>query len=226
MTLVHIFAGSLALVVGALALYATKGSSLHRRSGTVFVVAMLIMTSSAVLMAMTWSPNRVNVVAGLLTFYLVSTAWLTVKRSVDQARTVLTGLMLAALATSSFAFTLVFEALGSANGTVDSLPAPPIVMFAVVGLLAATLDARLLWAGGITGAHRLARHLWRMTFAMWIATSSFFLGQAKLFPAPLRKTEILAIPVLVVTLLLFYWLARVLIKRERAVSNFVLPEHR
>jgi uncharacterized membrane protein len=226
MTLVHIFAGALALVAGAVALYAAKGSTLHRRSGTIFVVAMLVMTSSAVLIAMTWSPNRVNVVAGLLTFYLVSTAWLTVKRTVDQVRTVLAGLMLAALATSSFAFTLVFEALGSANGIVDSIPAPPIVMFAVVGLLAATLDARLLWAGGITGAHRLARHLWRMTFAMWIATSSFFLGQAKLFPAPLRKAEIVAIPVLVVTLLLLYWLARVLIKRERAVSSFAQPEHR
>ena len=34
----HILAGGLALVVGYVALYATKGATLHRKSGMVFVV--------------------------------------------------------------------------------------------------------------------------------------------------------------------------------------------
>ena len=79
-------------------------------------------------------------------------------------------------------------------------------MFGIVGLLGGLLDARLLWAGGIQGAHRLARHLWRMCFAMWIATASFFLGQARFFPEPIRKSGLLAIPVLLVAGLMFYWL--------------------
>jgi uncharacterized membrane protein len=39
--LVHILAGSLGIVSGFVALYATKGAPLHRRIGMVFVCAML-----------------------------------------------------------------------------------------------------------------------------------------------------------------------------------------
>jgi uncharacterized membrane protein len=40
---VHIAGGALALVFGYVALYATKGATLHRRSGTLFVYAMVTM---------------------------------------------------------------------------------------------------------------------------------------------------------------------------------------
>jgi len=39
--LVHIVAGTLTVVFGYLALYATKGATLHRKSGRLFVYAML-----------------------------------------------------------------------------------------------------------------------------------------------------------------------------------------
>lgn len=216
MKLFHITAGVLALVFGAMALYAAKGSALHRKSGMAFVVAMLVMTSSAVVMAAFLRPNRVNVIAGVLTFYLVCTGMLTVRRQVAQMRALMTGLMLLALAGSAYAFTLGFEALNSADGKIGGIPPQPLFMFGIVGLLGGMLDARLLWAGGIQGAHRLARHLWRMGFAMWIATASFFLGQARFFPEPIRKSGLLAIPVLLVAGLMFYWLVRVFLKRRSA----------
>jgi uncharacterized membrane protein len=211
---IHIVAGLLALASGATALFATKGGWLHRRSGMVFVVAMLVMTSSAVVMAAFLRPNRVNVVAGTLTFYLVCTSVLTVRRSVEQARGALTSFMLLALIGSAYAFSLCVEGLRSANGIVDKVPWQALAMFGTVGLLGAVLDARLLWARRIEGAHRLARHLWRMCFALWIAAMSFFLGQAKFFPAPIRKSGVLAIPVLVVLLMMLFWLARVFVKRR------------
>lgn len=215
---IHIIAGLLALAAGAVALYAAKGSPLHRRSGAVFAGAMLVLTSTAVFMATFLSPNRGNVVAGVLTFYLVSTSLLTVRRSVAQSRRLVAGFMLVAFAAGAYAVGLGIEAARSATGTVDRIPAAPLFMFAVVGLLAASLDARMLLAGHIEGAHRLARHLWRMGFAMWIATASFFLGQAKFFPAPIRQSGVLAIPVLLVAGALVYWLVRVLVKRRRAVA--------
>ena len=218
MKLIHIIAGLLALASGAVALYATKGSKLHRRSGTIFVIAIMVMTSSAVVMAAFLRPDQVNVIAGLLTFYLVSTALLTVRRSVEQARGLVTSFMLVALTGSAFAFSLGFEALTSANGGVGGVPPQPLFMFGVVGLAGGLLDARMLWAGSIQGAHRLARHLWRMCFAMWIATGSFFLGQPKVFPDILRQNVGLrAIPVVLVTLVMLYWLGRVFLKRNRAV---------
>lgn len=215
---IHIIAGLLALASGAVALYAAKGSPLHRRSGALFAGAMLVLTSTAVFMATFLSPNRGNVVAGMLTFYLVSTSLLTVRRTVAQSRRLVAGFMLVALAAGAYAFGLGVEAAGSATGMVDRIPAAPLFMFAVVGLMAAALDARMLLAGHIEGAHRLARHLWRMGFAMWIATASFFLGQAKFFPAPIRESGVLAIPVLLVAGTLLYWLVRVLVKRRRAVA--------
>ena len=57
---IHILAASLALVSGAVAMFARKGGTLHRQSGIVFVVAMLVMASSAVLIAAFLRPNRLN----------------------------------------------------------------------------------------------------------------------------------------------------------------------
>ncbi len=213
---IHIIAGLLALASGAMALYAEKGSPLHRKSGMAFVVAMLVMTSSAVVMAAFLRPNRVNAIAGVLTFYLVCTGMLTVRRQVAQTRGLMTGLMLLALAGSAYAFTLGFEAMNSVGGNVAGIPPQPLFMFGIVGLLGGLLDARLLWAGDIRGPHRIARHLWRMGFAMWIATASFFLGQARFFPEPIRKSGLLAIPVLLVAGLMVYWLVRVFRKRRSA----------
>ena len=69
----------------------------------------------------------------------------------------------------------------------------------------------------IEGARRLARHLWRMGFAMFIATASFFVGQPKVFPEPLRGAFALrAIPVVMFIAVTLYWLVRVRRKRQRA----------
>jgi len=43
----HIVAGALALILGAVALLARKGARLHRRSGQLFVYAMLVMGTTA-----------------------------------------------------------------------------------------------------------------------------------------------------------------------------------
>jgi uncharacterized membrane protein len=219
MKLIHIVAGLLALLSGAIALFAAKGSPLHRKAGTVFVAAMLVMSSTGAMMAIFIKPNPVNVMAGSMTFYLVSTAWLTVKRRVDQMRGLTTGFMLAALSLSTWAFSLAFQALASPDGTVGHVPPQPLFMFAIAGLAGGLLDARMLWAGHIEGAHRLARHLWRMGFGMWIATTSFFIGQPKVFPDFLRQNiGLRAIPVLIVSVVVLYWLVRVLVKRSRAIG--------
>jgi hypothetical protein len=61
----------------------------------------------------------------------------------------------------------------------------------------------------LQGAPRIARHLWRMCLAMFIATASFFLGQARVFPESMRIFPLLAIPVALVLLLMLYWWVRV-----------------
>jgi len=208
MDLLHIVAGSTALASGAVALYALKGAMLHRKSGMLFVLAMLVMSASGAVMAVL-KPEMLSVIAGVLTFYLVITALLTVRRPAG-SRWIDFGAMLVALTIGIAGIYFGFEALNSPTGTKDGFPAPPYFIFGAVALLAGLLDIRMLLARGIQGAHRLARHLWRMCFALLISTASFFLGQAQFFPEPIRIIPLLAIPVVLVLLLMLYWLARVL----------------
>jgi len=227
MRYIHITAGLIALIAGAIALYSAKGGAMHRKSGTGFVLAMWTMTLSAAIMAGLLRPNRLNFVAALTTFYLVSTAWLAVKRTLAQSRGWHVALLLLALSTSAYAFSLAAQAANSANGRIDGMPPQPLYMFALVCALGAALDARLLLAGSIEGAHRIARHLWRMGLAMWIGTASFFLGQAKFFPQSIRKSGLLAIPVLLLALYILWSLVRVLkARRARAGASAYRPDAR
>jgi hypothetical protein len=49
-----------------------------------------------------------------------------------------------------------------------------------------------------------------MCFALWIAASSFFIGQPQVFPDWLHKTGLLFVPSLLIIVLMFFWLIRVL----------------
>ena len=83
----HVGAGSLGIVSGAVALCAAKGGRLHRVFGTVFFLAMLTVSSFAIYLALFvppiaagGAPPSASVSVGILTFYLVATAWMTVRR--------------------------------------------------------------------------------------------------------------------------------------------------
>lgn len=206
----HIATGSIALAAGAVALYGVKGAKLHRKSGMLFVLAMLLMSATGAVMA-ALKPEAISVIAGALAFYLVATALLTVWRPAVGAFWIDLGAMLAALAIAIAGIYFGFEALNSSTGTKDGFPAPPYFIFGTVALLAALLDLRMLVARGIKGPHRLARHLWRMCFALFIAAASFFLGQAQVFPESIRNPALLAVPVFLVLLLMLYWLGRILL---------------
>jgi hypothetical protein len=92
-----------------------------------------------------------------------------------------------------------------------------------VPLLAAAGDIRMLVRGGISGRQRLVRHLWRMCFGLFIATGSFFLGQQQVFPAWLRRTNILFVPAILPLILLIFWLIRVRLTK-RGVGVYVARE--
>jgi uncharacterized membrane protein len=209
----HVAAGSIALAAGAVALYGLKGATLHRKSGMLFVLAMLVMSFTGAVMA-ALKAEAISVIAGALAFYLVITALLTVRRPVAGSHWIDLGAMLVALAIGIAGIRFGFEALDSPTGTKDGFPAPPYFIFGTVALLAAALDLRMLLARGVEGPHRLARHLWRMCFALFLAAASFFLGQAQLFPESIRNFALLAIPVLLILLLMLYWLGRVLFTRR------------
>jgi uncharacterized membrane protein len=200
---VHVTGGGLALASGYLALFAAKGSRLHRRGGTVFVGAMLVMTTVGLGIAAGRNiAPAINVPAALLTAYLVVTALLTVRPPATKGRTMLFGAMLIALGGGLTSMAIGFAAV--ARGEF----AFPLFLFGVIGVLAAVGDIRLLRHRVMHGPRRLVRHLWRMCVALLIAALSFFIGQADEFPESMRIMPLLALPMLIVLAAMIYWLWR------------------
>jgi hypothetical protein len=110
---------------------------------------------------------------------------------------------------------IVFMIQAFANGGQrNGMPAFPFILFGVAASLAGIGDLRVMRSGPLRGARRLARHLWRMSFALFIAALSFFIGQAKVIPKPVRIAPLLATPVLLVIVTMFYWLWRVRIRQS------------
>ncbi|PYX56591.1 MAG: hypothetical protein DMG73_15040 [Acidobacteria bacterium] len=66
-------AGIIGVLLGSTALVARKGARLHRAAGDVFVISMLSMAAAGAYLALMRS-QRLNVIAGMSTFYLVATA--------------------------------------------------------------------------------------------------------------------------------------------------------
>lgn len=212
--LIHIIAGGLALASGYVALYAAKGARLHRTSGMIFVFAMVVMSIGGLVIAVTRGvAPAVNVPAALLSVYLVLTGLITVRPLPAAARWLSVGAFLVALSVALASLTFAVQAITS-GGTRNGMPAFPFLLFGVVGLLGSAGDIGVLRSGPLTGASRLARHLWRMSFALFIAALSFFLGQAQVIPEPIRILPLLALPVLAVLVTMIYWLWRVKFRRS------------
>src|SRR5712692_10494152 len=204
----HICAGLVALLSGAAALSFRKGSHGHRVAGNIFFVSMLTLSSAAVYLA--FMKHQVhNVFGGILTFYLVATAWVTAKRRNGETSLFDWGALLVAFAVGVVIVTYGFEAAKTPTRSIAGVPAGMFFFLGSVALLAAAGDLRMLVRGGLFGAHRIVRHLWRMCFSFFIATGSFFIGQPQVFPAFIRRTNLLFIPGILPLVLMIFWLIRV-----------------
>lgn len=203
----HVTGGLVGLASGFTALAARKGSTLHRRSGTLFFGAMLLM---ALLGAATAIPlgHLDSVLAGSLCFYLVLSGRMSVKRRGSGPFESLMLLLALAIAAGGCAF--VRHALGQPGGMEDAIPGG---VFTALALLGASGDFRLIRRGGLSGTPRIVRHLWRMCVALLIAAVSLFLGQQRIFPAALRGSFLFYLPELLILGALLFWLVRL---RRRA----------
>lgn len=227
--IVHICGGSLALVSGAAAMSFRKGSRWHRAAGKIFVFSMFALAIGAIYIAGV-KHDSANVSGGILTFYLVLTAWLTARRRDGQAGKYDLLLLLIPLALGSLTVIAGVEKLRIPGPPKDGVPAAMNFFLGSVMLLACAGDIRMLARHGISGSRRIGRHLWRMCFAFFIATGSFFLGPAnrplrflsgmglrqQIFHTLLRLEVRLFLAVLPLLLLIF-WMIRV--KVGKAYGN-------
>ncbi len=218
----HGSAGGIALLAGTAAVVVRKGSRAHALTGNVFTAGMLALGASGAILALLRS-QRGNLIGGLLTLYLVTTAW-TAGRSKNGRTGALDwiAMIFGLLVGSAIAGYGVIVALGRVS---TDVPAGMDFFLAAVVLLAVAGDARMLYRGGITGRPRIVRHLWRMCFALFEASGSFFLGRAHLFPAAIQRSGLLIFPTVLPLLLLVFWVLRVRKKRPGS-EPFILPPTR
>ncbi|OLB16518.1 MAG: hypothetical protein AUI12_13405 [Acidobacteria bacterium 13_2_20CM_2_57_6] len=210
-----------------------KGSLRHVLAGKVFVVSMLTLAAAAVYLAIL-KHQTPNVVGGLLTFYLITTAWLTTRRRDGETSRFDWVALLIPLAIGIFNWVYGLKVLRGGANSVDGVPVGMMLFMGSICLLAAAGDVRMLVGGGVLGAKRIARHLWRMCFGLFIAAGSFFLGPSNrplrllsevglgkhLSPAIFGTTLYLILTILPLILLIF-WLVRV--RWANASKRYLVP---
>jgi len=78
--ILHVAAGTVALLAGIIAMSSRKGARVHRVAGTLFCVSMLGMAVLADHLAVATPEQILDFFIGTFTIYLVATAWMTLRR--------------------------------------------------------------------------------------------------------------------------------------------------
>ena len=211
----HIAAGTLSVLAGAAALLFRKGGRAHRAAGSVFVAAMTVMAVTAAVLG----GDVGNIFAGGLTIYMVGTGWVTARRGDGKAGLFEVGAFVVALVVAVAGFA---SAGLVASGAREA--ANPYIVFVTLFIssaigLAALGDLSVVLRRGVSGAQRIARHLWRMCFGLLIAIGSFAAQGADALPASLRGPALVFGPMLLVLLVMLFWLVRVLFTRWFVRAN-------
>ena len=230
---VHICAGTLGLLSGTAAMSFRKGSPRHVLAGKVFVTSMLTMGVFAAYLAIVrHQPN--NIGGGILTVYLIGTAWLTARRRDGETSRLDWVALLIPLALGILLWMSGLEKMRTPGPPKDGVPAGMHFFMGSVMLLAAAGDVRMLVHGGVLGEKRIARHLWRMCFGLFIAAGSFFLGGANRplrllstvglgqhLPLALFNTGLYLALTILPLILLIFWLIRV--RFTNAAKKYSMP---
>lgn len=217
----HVTLGTLAVVVGAVALSARKGRKIHVNAGRAFVLSMgMSSVLGALLGALKYETLWITVHAGILGATLVASGVLAVRIRVRRAKN---GFI--AIAGLNF---INAAGLAFAGWYATTLPGNRLFGFAaedyffLFGMAAIALfgDARIIFGAGVSDKHRIAQHLLRMCIGFFIAAGSAFTGPgASAFPEVVRRSGILSLPELTIFLLTLFWLWKTLRRPRPLVAS-------
>lgn len=211
---VHIDSGVVALVSGAIAIAMRKGGKGHGLAGSWFVGAMVVLGLTAAILS-PFKAEPESPLGGILVCYFVLTAWVAARR-----RDGTTGLfekIACLLALGGGAVTIW---AGLAGESTTPAGRGPVFIFGGICLLAGLLDLNAILRRKLTAAQRLARHVWRMCVAFFIATGSFFLGQQDVMPEVVRGSAWLFVPAFAPFAVMLFWLVR--LRFAKAIARLKL----
>lgn len=217
----HVTLGTLAVIVGAIALGSRKGRNVHVSAGRVFVVSMgLSSVLGAILGALKYETFWITFHAGILGATLVASGVLAVRIRARGAKR----LFIAIAGLNS----LNAAALFTAGWYATTLPDAHLYGFAAedyfflfgMAAIACGGDVRITFGTKISDRHRIAQHLLRMCIGFFIAAGSAFTGPgASVFPDAVRNSGILSLPELTIMLLMLFWLWKTLRQPRPLVAH-------
>ena len=193
----HIIGGSISLIIGLVPIIAKKGGSLHKTTGRIFGLAMLLATFSGVALAVI-HPNKLLFLVGLFSSYLVFAGLLPIRMlQGNQLSSIKKAMILPAvgmlLASAMILFAIYNLALKNLEGV--------ILMVFGSGLLFTSI-ADYKWITRLTQVSRsqlLSIHVGRIVGA-YIASCTAFLVVNEPLPMPLLNwfiANLVFVPVIV-----------------------------
>jgi uncharacterized membrane protein len=211
----HFLVGVIGLLAGVTPFLVRKGGTSHRLAGQVFVVCMLLLCASGLYMSLARSILFTAFLA-LLAGHAVTTGWMAAARITGRAERVAAG-VISLVAMAAAGSGLVVASLPS--GTLNDLP--PVAFYSLGGVAfwIAGIDILALRRGAANDRQRLTRHIWRMGFALFIASFIFFFGNNSVLPPVLRSPLALLTPVLTVIGLTLYAGLRMRLGRRPAFPS-------
>lgn len=214
----HVTGGLVAIIAGAVAVIVRKGGSVHVRAGIWFAASMFILGVTAAILEPFRTPEPGSPVPALLVCYFVATSWVTARRSDGTTGTFeVVACVLAVGAALAIAG-------GGFTGTTTPVGNGPVFAFAGICLLGGLGDLNAVLRKKLSTVQRVSRHLWRMCFAFFIATGSFFLGQQDVMPREVRGTPILFVLAFAPLAIMAFWLVWLrFAKSMRRISLRIAP---
>ncbi len=217
----HVALGTLAVVVGAIALGSRKGRKTHVTAGRVFVISMgLASLLGAALGALKYETFWITFHAGILGATLVASGVLAVRIHSQGARRVFTAVAGVNALNAVGLFLAGWCATTMPDARLYGFAAEDYFFLFGMAAIALAGDVRMTFWTRISNSHRIAQHLLRMCIGFFIAAGSAFTGPgASAFPEAVQNSGVLSLPELMIVCLMLFWLWKTLRKPRPAVDG-------
>lgn len=219
-TFLHVGLGTLAVLAGAVALITRKGATHHIGAGRAFVVLMALTSGLGGLLGLVKAESLyITFHASILALTLIVSGWLTARFGARMGRAqILTGLI--NIINTAALIAIGVKAQSTLDGTFYGFAAEDYFFLAGMAGIVAIFDISLIFRRALSERHRIARHLWRMCLAFFIAAGSAFTGPgASAFSKEIQDSGLLSLPELIIILLMLFWLARTLFRRASTLPK-------
>jgi hypothetical protein len=206
---IHAPAGTLVLVTAVVAMFAKKGSALHRKAGSCFTVSMMVMLLSGI--AAGYLKDSIDdMMLGAIVLYTAFTAWLAVYHKKNE-----TGLLEVIALVWVIGFAITAFSISTGWRAVE-LPPLAYLIWGGIAILCALGDIRNLYQSGLSGTQRIIRHVWRIGFSLLWAALAFTDKIVKMIGANIKGMHgeqlllIVGMPTMLILITILFWITKIL----------------